>query len=98
MLEIAHPELAEGAVDRLAIAQAGVVGFGQRPPVSVIAKNGQHMIVVAHRLEIQQQGRVAEHAQRGRAEERAFHAMRRAVAQHAARRTAGLAIALFVIG
>src|ERR1035437_6416552 len=42
MLEVAHRELAEGAVDRLAIAQAGGVGFGQRPPVATGAEDGEH--------------------------------------------------------
>ena len=56
------------------------------------------MVVVAYRLEIQQQRRMAEHPESGRAEERAFHAVRRAVAQHAARRTAGVAVRLLVVG
>jgi len=56
------------------------------------------VVVIAHGFEIQQQRRMAHHAQRRRAEQRAFHAVRGHVAQHSPRRPAGVAVRFLVVG
>lgn len=58
--------------------------------MAVHAIDREHMIVIADRLQIDNPGRVAEHAQRGRGEQGAFHAVGGAVVKHAAGRAAGV--------
>src|SRR5262249_57747769 len=97
MLVIAHDQLADRSVNRLAEAQSGVIRFCDRAPASVLTENGQQMIVIAHRREIDYQRLAAVNAQRRGGEEGPFGAMRNPMAQHATRRTAGLALHLFVV-
>src|ERR1035437_3275568 len=59
VLEIGHDEFTQGAVDRLAESEAAVIGFGDGSPMTVLLENGEDVVVVAHGLEIEQQGRKA---------------------------------------
>ncbi len=63
-----------------------------------LLENRQHMVVVAHRLQIEQQWRIALYPQRRRGQQRAFNAMRHLIAQHPPRRTNRVPIRLFVVG
>jgi len=55
------------------------------------------VVVVAHRLQVEQQRLPSLHAQRRGAEQRGFHAMGKAVAQHTPRTAACRTALLFVI-
>ena len=98
MLEVGHDELAQGAIDRLAKSQPSEVRLGDGAPVAMLPEDCQHVVVVAHRLEIEEQGRIALDAERRRAEESALEAMGHAITQHAARRTNRVAVRLLVVG
>src|SRR6185436_4862356 len=95
--EITHHQFADRAVDRLAVAQSGVIRFRDRAPSPVLLEDRQQMIVVTYCLQIHDQGLVAVNAQRRGGEEGALGAMRQSIPQHTARRTAGLAVYFFVI-
>src|SRR6266540_3641027 len=96
MLVITHDEFADRAVDRLAVAQSGVIRFRNRAPTPMLLEDGQQMIDVADGLQVHYQRLVAMNAQRGGGEEGALGAMRQSVTQHTARRTTGLAAYFFV--
>src|SRR5215813_2090018 len=97
MLVIAHDQLADRSVNRLAEAQSGLIRFCDRAPASVLTENGLLLLVNAHHREIDYQRLAAVNAQRRGGEEGPFGAMRNPIAQHATRRTAGLAIHFFVV-
>src|SRR5262245_22721702 len=97
VLEIRHGELAQGAIDRLAEAQAGVVGFRDRAPAAALAEERQHMVVIANRFEIEQERLESQHSQSSGAEQSAFEALRQSVAQYAAWAAAGGASLLLVV-
>ena len=84
--EVAQDELTYGAVDRFAVAQAGEVGLGDRAPVATHLVDGQHVVGVLHRLQIEEQRREAEHAQGRRREHRALETVSGARPQDPARR------------
>jgi len=98
VLEVGHHQFAQSAIDGLAVAQTGIVGLGDRTPATIPAIHGQDVIVVADRLQIDQQRWIAEHPQRRGGEHSALHAVRCAVAQHAPGRPARWPIRLFVVG
>ena len=52
-VEIAQRQLAKSAVDRFAIAAASVVGLGDGSPVTLHAINGDHMVGIVFRFQIQ---------------------------------------------
>jgi hypothetical protein len=83
LVEVAHGQFAQAAVNGLAKAQPGKVGLGNGSPVSVVTVNGKHVVNVACRLEIPQQWCEPIDAQRGRRKDRAFQTMCRPFAQHA---------------
>src|SRR5215468_8432818 len=97
MLVITHDEFADRAVDRLAVAQTGVIRFRNRAPTPMLLEDGKQMIVVADGLQIHDQRLVIMNSQRGGGEEGALGAMRQSVTQHTTRRTTGLAAYFFVI-
>ena len=88
-VEVAHDQLAQAPVHRLAIAQPREVRLGDGAPVPAAPEHRHHVIGVLHRLQVQQERREAEHPQRRRREHRALQAMRGALAQHPARRPRG---------
>jgi hypothetical protein len=92
VLEVAEGELAEGAVDGGAEAEAGEVGLGDASPEAALAIEGDDVVVVAHGFEIHEQRRVAVEAQGGGGEQRSLHAMSLALAQGALRRPGGVGI------
>src|ERR1019366_6308712 len=97
MLEIGHRQFPQRAVNRLAVAQSRIVGLGDRPPMPTQPEDGQHVIVVADRFQVEQQRRIAEHAQGRRAEQGPFHAMAGPVSHYAPRRPASRPVWFFVI-
>jgi hypothetical protein len=66
--------------------------------VIALAEDGEHVIVVVNGLEVEEKGRVAQHAERSRAEERSLHAVRGAVAENSPGGAAGGAAGLLVVG
>jgi len=68
VLEVTDRQFPDGGVHWLTRAQAGVIGFGDGSPVPVSAVHRQHMIGIAYRFEIHQQGRMAQPAQCHRGE------------------------------
>src|SRR3974390_79939 len=85
-IEVAHGELAQAAIDRLAVAAAGVVRLGNRSPMAPNAINGQNVIGVVLGLEVDDKRRESERAQGCGSEDRSFEAMGSLLAQHDARR------------
>src|SRR5262249_110088 len=97
VLEIRHSQLAQRAIDGFAKAQAGVVGFGDRPPAAALAKKRQHMVVIANRFEIEQEWLESLNSQGCGAEQSALEALRHTIAQDAARAAAGRASQFLVV-
>jgi len=89
-LKVAQSQLADAAINRLAKPQPRIVRFRNGSPVSVHAIHGQHVIVVAHSLEIHDKWSKAVHPQGRGGKESAFQAMRRAVLEHEAGRPCGV--------
>ena len=98
MLEVRHDEFAQGAVDRFAEAEAAVIGFGDGSPMAMLLENGEDVVVVADRFEIEEQGRKALDTESRGTEQSALETMGYVIAQYAARRTNGVAIRLLVVG
>ena len=95
-LEVGEHEALDGGVDRLPEPQARVVGPRDRPPAAVLPEDRQHVIVVLHGLQVEDQGRMSLDAQgRGR-EERSVHALHPPLAQDPARRPAPFALHVVV--
>jgi putative transcriptional regulator len=61
-------------------------------------KDSQYVVIVAHRLQVQEQRRMAQHAKSGRSEQRTFHTVGGAVAQGQPGRPAAGTVSLFVVG
>lgn len=59
VVDIADGKLADGAKDRCAEAESGEVGFGNAAPETVLAINGENMIVIPDSLEIDKKRRVS---------------------------------------
>ena len=76
MLKIGQNQFAEVAVHGDCENETGIVRLSDRPPASVSAVDGDHVIVVANRLQIQYQRQRAIRAQRGGGEQRALEAVR----------------------
>ncbi len=85
-LEVAERELPDRPEDRLAEAQPDEVRLGHRAEVAARAEHGQHVVVVAHRLQVHEQRRVPDAAERGGGEEGAVVAVGPALGQDAAGR------------
>jgi len=86
VLKVRHRQFPQRPVNRLPVAQAGVVRFRHRSPSPVLPEDSQDVIVVPFRFQIDQQRRKAQYPERGRGKQRPLHAMRPAFAQHHPRR------------
>src|SRR5512136_1515174 len=86
VLEVARGELADVTKDGLAVAQPREIGLGDGTPAPPLPEDRQHVVVVADRLQVDQQRTVADAAQRRGREERAVVAVGPALGQDAARR------------
>ena len=71
-VEIAHRELAQGAIDGLAVTAAGEIRFRHGAPVSAHFKNRDDMIGVLFRFQIENQRRKTENTERSRRKNSAF--------------------------
>ena len=63
VVEVAHDQLAQRAVDGRTAAESREVRLGDGAPVAVRAVDGDDVVRVLDRLQIQQQGRKAKDAQ-----------------------------------
>ena len=75
-MEIAQSEFAQRPIHRLTITAADKVGFRDRPPMSARFENGEDMVGILVRFEIQDQRWKSEDSQCSRGERGAFEAMR----------------------
>src|SRR5215472_12807634 len=73
-VEITHGKLAQAAIDRLAIATSGEIGFRHCAPMAVHFENRDDVVGVLFCLQIQYQWRKSQDAKRGRCEDSAFQA------------------------
>src|SRR5437773_6151081 len=89
-IEIAHRQLAERAINRLAITAAGEVGLGERAPMSAHFKNSDHVIGVLLRLQIEDQRRKAKDAKGGRSKNSTLETRCGSFVQNMCRRTRGV--------
>src|SRR5437870_11530163 len=71
-IEIAHGQLAQVAINRLAITTAGEIRFCHCTPVPTDLENGHDMIGVLFGFQIENQWWKSENAQRGRAKNAAL--------------------------
>jgi len=54
VLEVRHGQFAQGAIDRLAEAQAGVVGFRDGAPAAALTEDRQNMVIITDGFKIEQ--------------------------------------------
>ena len=92
VLEVGEGELAQGAVDGGAEAEAGEVGLGDASPEAALAVEGDDVVVVVDGFEVHEQRRVAVEAEGGGGEERALEAVAFALAEGAARGAGGVGV------
>ena len=71
-VEVTHGQLAQAAVNRLAIAAAGEIGFRHRAPVPAHFEDRDDMIGVLFRFQIENQWRKSQNAERSRGEDSAL--------------------------
>src|SRR4051812_13450713 len=93
-VKVTHGQLAQGAIHRLAVAQAGITGLPDGAPVSAISVDGEHMVSVAGSLKVKKQRRKTVDAQCGGGQQRALQAMRGAFAQYLAWRPGGIGVVI----
>ena len=80
-VEITERELAQGSVDRLAVAAPGEIRFGDRAPEAALFEDGDDVVSVAIRFKVEDERRKPEHAQSRRAKDGALQAGRGSTAQ-----------------
>jgi len=97
LLEIAHHQLPHRAVDRSAVAEAGVIALRDRPPEAMLLEDGDDMVVVAMRDEVDDERLPSADPHRRRGEERALEAVGQSVPEHPSGGTAGLAALLDIV-
>src|SRR5436190_8319315 len=71
-VKIAHGQLAQAAIHRLAITAAGEIRFRHRTPVSAHSENRHYMIGVLFRFQIKNQWWKTDDTKRSRRENSAF--------------------------
>lgn len=85
-IEIAHRQLAQAAINRLAISTACVIRIRNRSPVPVLLEHGDHMVRIVLSFQINDQRRIPVRPQCCRCEQRPLIAMRCIFPQHSPRR------------
>src|SRR5437764_4299258 len=86
-IEVAHRQLAQRPIDRLAITTTGEVGFRDRAPMSAHFENCDDMVSVLFRFQIEDQRRKTKNAKRGRRKNSTLETRCSALVQNALRRT-----------
>src|SRR5438067_9748052 len=81
-IEIAHGQLAQGAIHRFAITAPGEIRFRYRAPVAAYFENRNDVIRVLFRFQIENQRRESNDPQSGCAKNAALKAGRGAVVQN----------------
>src|SRR5205807_9332349 len=74
-VEVTHGQLAQGAIDRLAITAASEIGFCHRTPATAHFKNCEDMICIVHCFEIPEQWWKSQNTQRRSGEDGPFKTM-----------------------
>ena len=97
MFEVGNYEFAKCAIDRRTETEARVIRFPDRAPAAVRPINGNHVVDVTHRRQIENQRRAAHNAQGRRGEYGAFEAVRRVVTDNKAWRVTRFALFLLVV-
>src|SRR5271167_2886661 len=64
-VEITQGQFAQSAIDGLAVAASGVVGFGDGSPMAFDAVDGYHVVGIVLGFEVEDQRRIAVGAQGG---------------------------------
>src|SRR5437764_7726729 len=89
-IEVAHRQLAQRPIDRLAIATTGEVGFRDRAPMSAYFENCDDMVGVLFRFQIEDERRKAKNAKCGRRKNATLETRRRSIMQNMFRRARGV--------
>lgn len=92
VIEVAEGQFAQGAIYRRAKAKAGEVGFGDAAPKSILAKDGEDVVIIVDGFEVKEKRRIAVHAESCRGHESPFQAVPLALAQYFSRRPCGVGI------
>ena len=96
---VGQGQFADGFVDRVAVADDGVVGFGDGAPASVFLEEGHDVFVIEFDgLEVEQERGFAVQPESGGGEEGAFDAVGFAFPEDAAGRHVGVAVFLEIDG
>src|SRR6266540_7324021 len=88
-VKIAHGQLAEAAINRLAIPAAGEIGLCHGAPMPAHLENGNDVIGVLFCFQIEDQRWETENAKRSRTKNSAFQTGRRVIVQNFLRRSRG---------
>ena len=88
IVEVAHGQFSQGAIDRLTVTASGVVRLRDCTPAISDHEDGDHMIGVTMCFHVEEQSRKPEHAQGRRSKNSSFKAMAGELTQHPARRPA----------
>src|SRR4029453_9146423 len=86
-IEIAHGKFAQAAVHRLPITAAGEIGLCHSAPMPALLENGNDMIGVLFRFQIEDQWWKTENAKRCGTKNSAFQTGRRVIVQNFLRRS-----------
>jgi hypothetical protein len=92
VLDVAEGQLAEGAVDGGAEAEAGEVGLGDGSPEAAFAIEGEDVVVIADGFQIHEQRGMALDAEGGGGQQGSFKAVAFALAEGATGRARGVRI------
>src|SRR5437868_5563620 len=96
VLEVGHGQLAQAAVYRLPVAQAGELAGSDRTPAPAAPEDRDHVVLVTDAGEVHDQGRLAVDAEGGGRQDCALDAVRRTVPQDPAGRAERLPVLLAV--
>src|SRR5215471_12891759 len=78
-IEITHGQLAQAAIDRLAITAAGEIGFCHCAPVAAHLENRNHVVGILFCFQIENEWWKTQHTQRCRSENSALKTGGRAI-------------------
>jgi len=89
-MEVTQGQLAQGAIDRLAVTATGKVRLGDRSPVIALLEDCQDVVRILVGFEVENERRITQGAEGGGGEDRAFQSVGCALAQDDPRRPGGV--------
>ena len=92
MVEVAEGQFARRSVNGSTKAEAGEVGLRDAAPESVLAEDGEDMVVVVDGFEVHEERRIAVHTESCRSDEGAFEAVSFALAESTLRGPGGVGV------